>query len=128
MTCPSRLSNVGQRQDFDIRVGASFGPFALTFLNPDGTPLDLTGGTLAGHVRKTPGGAKVADISFSVVDAALGKATMDFTSVASVLTAGASLEDAAGRYVYDVEFADSLGRTHEVLWGQIRTKPEVTHG
>lgn len=53
MTTPLQLSSLGERMNLLLQQGATFGPIVATMTNPDLSPVNLTGCTIFGSVRKT---------------------------------------------------------------------------
>lgn len=43
----------GERLDLIARQGATLGPFVVTLTNPDNSPVNITGCTIRGLVRKS---------------------------------------------------------------------------
>lgn len=46
------LGYIGEKLDLLVKQGSTLGPFKVTLLNADQTPVNLTGCTIRGHVRK----------------------------------------------------------------------------
>jgi hypothetical protein len=122
------LSNVGQKVDFQIRQGSDFGPVKLTFTNPDGTPVNLTGATLQAQIRKNVSDAtQAASFTFNIVNAAQGIASMKLTSFqTAALQPGATIDDPGGRYIWDMELVDSSGSISSPMYGDLQVMREVT--
>lgn len=47
-----KLGNIGVRRNLVIRIGATFGPYPVSFSNPDGSPVDVTGCTLHARAKR----------------------------------------------------------------------------
>lgn len=137
------LGTIGERMDLLIRQGATFGPFMFTMKAPkagavaqaDGTyadadllPIDLTGCTLRGQIRKTPADvAVVASLAVTVTDAAGGSYQFELTDeTTATIVAGIDLSKRESIYVWDFELQDSLGRVIPLYWGEVRVFREVT--
>lgn len=125
-----QIGTKGAELDLLIRQGATFGPVFSTALNPNGTPINLTGATLRAQVRKTPtspiGEACVA--TFNILDAVNGQFEWFFTDEATtVLVADSESETApASVYVWDMELEDASGRVIPLLYGKVNVFREVT--
>lgn len=128
--CATEVGDVGARLDLKIRQGAEF-LIELT-LSAGGVAIDLTGFSLRAQMRKTGAAAAVAATFDCVVTvAAEGKATVGLTSaVTALITAGESLNEAASRYVWDLELveAGSPEKVTPLLYGEVRVQREVTRG
>lgn len=123
-----RIGSFGTRADLDIRQGATFGPLTLTFKNPDGSAVNLTGCSLSGQIRKTALSASIVQaFSAAITNAAGGVATLTIDAAATAgIPAGESPAGVDSRYVYDVELVDSQGRVIPVLYGDVIVLREVT--
>ncbi len=92
-------------------------------------PLDLTGYTARGQIRKTPLSVdKVTDFTCTILDPPSSGQVKVFLSatVTASIPAGKTATDATSKYVYDIELADQTGRVTRVLQGRIFVDPEVT--
>ena len=99
-----------------IDQGSSF-TTTITLTNDDDTILDLTGYTGAGQIRKWYTSSNAVNFTVTIAPAS-GEVTLQ-------LTANATANMSAGRYVYDVEL--TIGATiSRVLEGLITVTPEVT--
>ena len=124
----TNTSLLGDRWDLQIKQGSSFGPFTTTLVNPNGTPVDLTGCTVRGSIRKTR-------LSTTVTAALTVTSDYDATGVfvfsltpteTAAIEAGESLNSAASQYVWDLELLDSANRVTSIAWGAIQVLAEVT--
>ncbi|MFM2053614.1 MAG: hypothetical protein RL456_1651 [Pseudomonadota bacterium] len=122
------IGSIGQRLDLLIRQGATLGPFPCTMTNPDATPVNLTGATIRGQIRKKPADAAViASFDVTVTDATAGKYTFGLTATATAaITAGADVTKPESLYVWDMELEDAAGRVTPLFWGDARVHREVT--
>lgn len=119
----------GEKLDLLIRQGATFGPFVVTTLNPDGiTPVNLTGCTMRGQIRKLAKSAvAAATLNCVITDAPGGVYQFELSdAVTASLKAGESEIDDASKYVWDLEMVDSLGRVIPVYYGDVTVFREVT--
>ena len=83
-----------------------------------GDPLDLTGYSVAGQIRKSYASSTAVDFSGSVYSATNG-------TVRIQLSATQTNAMKAGRYVYDVEI-DNVSLTIRIVEGQVEVRPRVT--
>lgn len=123
-----RIGTFGTRTDLDIRQGATFGPLTLTFKNPDGSAVNLTGCSLTGQIRKQALSSTVVQaFTAAITDAAAGVATLTIDAVATAAIPAAETPISPdSRYVYDVELIDTQGRVIPVLYGDVVVLREVT--
>jgi len=84
-----------------------------------GSPLNISGWTFAGEIRKTKKGVLVGTFSFNIVDGPNGR--VDIT-IDNALTAAYP----AGRWYYDVEYVDGSGDKKRLLEGRALISAEVT--
>lgn len=125
---PQVISNVGVQIDLTIMQGATL-TLNLTCTNPgDGTPASLDGCTLKAQIRKAALSASVlAAFDTTVTDAPGGFATLVLSpNVSGSLTAGESLNDDAGQYVWDLELTDSAGIVSVPVFGDVSVFRQVT--
>lgn len=122
------VGDPGAQYDLIVRQGATFGPVSTTLRNPDTTPVNLTGCTVRGQVRRSPGDAVVlAAFDVAITDAAGGVFVfgLDSTTTAAI-PATPALDQWTCDYVWDLEMQDSLGRVIPLLWGTFTLHLEVT--
>lgn len=91
----------------------------VTLKNQNGTPINLTGYTIASQFRKSYQSSSSTNFTTSIYNAAEGKVRLQ-------LTAAASSAIAAGRYLYDVEITAGNGEKKRALEGIIVITPEIT--
>jgi hypothetical protein len=89
----------------------------LTVTDDDGDALDLTGYTGSAQIRKHYTSSNSVSFSVSVTPAS-GEVTLS-------LTANATANITAGRYVYDCELTNS-GTVSRILEGIVTVTPQVT--
>ena len=101
---------VDQGTDFTMSVDVT---------DTDGDALNLTGFTVAGHVRRSYFSTTAVNFTCAVSNATSGIITVSLSGTQS---------DAmkAGRYVYDVEITNAGGTKTRVLEGQLEIMPAVT--
>jgi hypothetical protein len=123
------LGTFGEKYDLCIRQGATFGPIRAQMFNPDNvTPVNLTGATVRGQIRKKAlDAAVVATLACVITDPLLGKYEFGLdVFVTTVLIAGDTPEDAKSQYAWDLELEDSLGRVTPLYYGKVSVLREVT--
>lgn len=99
-----------------IDQGTTFST-TITVTDDDGNALDLSGYTGAAQIRKHYTSSN--SVSFNVsISAATGEVTLS-------LTANATSNIVAGRYVYDCELTNA-GTVSRVLEGIVTISPQVT--
>ena len=100
-----------------IDQGSSFST-TIDIADENDLPIDLTGYTGAGQIRKTF--TSLTAVSFAVVIAGpAGAITLSLTSTqTSAIT--------AGRYVFDVELTSSAGTVSRIVEGIATVTPQVT--
>lgn len=89
----------------------------ITVTDDEGTALDLNGYTGAAQIRKHYTSSNSVNFTVSIT-AATGEVTLS-------LTANATANIVAGRYVYDCELTNS-GTVSRVLEGIVTVTPQVT--
>lgn len=121
------LGSIGEEMDLLIRQGSTFGPHTLTMKNPDNSPVDLTGMTFRGVIRKEAKSATNYPITFEIISAAAGTVRMYMTDEqTAVIPAGPTLTHADSKYVWDAELEDSLGSVLPLYYGKVTIFREVT--
>lgn len=122
------LGSRGDCVDLLVRQGATFGPHQVTLTNPDGTPVDLTGATVRGQLRrKALDAATLVALTVTVTDAPGGVFELGLTAAqTAALTAGEDPGSIASRAVWDLELQDAAGRVIPVFWGNVTIHREVT--
>jgi len=121
--------NVGAQFDFGLQQGADFST-TLTFLNSDGSAVDLTGCQLAAQLRRMPRSPAAPDAVFTVVitaPASAGIAAISMPAATSAaLVCGNGPEDPLSRYFWDLKLIDSGGAASVPLRGKVTVYAEVT--
>lgn len=124
----AQLGYIGERLDLLIRQGATLGPFICTLSNPDASPVNLTGATIRGQIRKKAADtAVVATLSVIIMNPTGGQYSfaLDAATTAGIV-AGADITKPESVYLWDMELQDSLGRVIPLYWGDVRVHREVT--
>lgn len=128
-TAVKRLGSIGERMDLLIRQGATLGPFTATMTNPDGSPVDLTGASIVGQIRKTPQSRDVtAHVEVAIIEPKAGKYRFGISAeVTALIPAGADITKTDSKYAWDLELHDSSGRgVVPLYWGEVQVHREVT--
>ncbi len=128
MAATAPITNVGSRVDLRLRAGADF-LTQLTFLNPDGSAVDLTGVQLAAQVRRLPlDPVPVATFTIAVQQPPTsGIATMTMPgNVSAALTFGNSYVDNVSRYAWDLTLTDATGLVSAPIFGSVCLAAGVT--
>lgn len=124
------LGFFGKRIDLAISKGYTFGPHEVRLTNPDQTPVNLTGSTISGHLRKTPAGADIA-LTFDVtmVSAVGGVFTFGATSGSTLaLSTGKLITDQESKYSFDMQWTDSTGRVLPLFFGDAIVDRGLSYG
>jgi hypothetical protein len=126
------VSNIGTRVPLKIRRGADF-LCLLTFTNPDGTPIDLTGSSLAAGIWIN--GQNVASFGFAVnnLQSVLGPPPALITTASMSLAAAASLAippvpdytDDDSCAWWGLSLTDSTGKVSSLLYGPLQLYPAL---
>jgi len=101
------------------RFSKSFSIKTKTTESPDPVPLDLTGLTLKGQIRKTFDGNNYTEFDITIDDALEGKFTVFLSSRDTQVMK-------EGGYVYDIEVIEDIDNIFKILVGNIEILPEVT--
>lgn len=128
---PLEISNLGERLNLSCRQGSTLGPFRHEMYSPPPSgsgpevPVDLTGCTLAGKVRSSADatGPAVAQFAFDVPAPTEGWYTF---GIADDIMASLPIEGEEGRFYYDIELVDSLGRTVPLFYGNLVVRRKAT--
>jgi hypothetical protein len=122
------LGFAGEEYTLLIRQGATFGPVTATMRNPDTTPVDLTGCTIRGKIRKKAlDAAVVATLTCTITNAVGGVYEFGLTDEqTAAIDAGEYMASSASKYVWDLEMEDAAGRVLPLYYGQVTVLREVT--
>lgn len=118
----------GKRLDIIARQGADVGPFVVTLFNPDLSPVNLTGCTIQGQVRKNAlDSVKTADFTITILDASIGKFSFSIlSSVSKDIPAGEFQRSPESLYYWDMELLDSTNKTTPLYYGEYLNFREVS--
>ena len=91
----------------------------ITVSSSNGTPLNLTGFTVASQMRKSYQSSQAYTFTSSIHDAITGKIRLQLTDEQSAAIP-------SGRFLYDVEITSSVGVTTRVVEGIVTVQPQIT--
>jgi len=108
---------MGTKVNLVIDQGASF-ETTVNLIDDEGDAVDLTGYSAAGQIRKHYTSSSATNITI-VLGGANGTVTM-------ALSANATANLVAGKYLYDVEVTDPSSIISRILEGIVTVTPQVT--
>ncbi len=122
------IGTFGERMDLRIKQGSTFGPMRFEMINPDDSPVDLTGVTIRAQIRHAALDATVVvDLDCQIVDAMAGWFEMGLSDEQTrLIEAGESIGDPDSQFVWDMELEDSSGRVIPLYHGDVLVLREVT--
>lgn len=121
-----KLGFVGEEMELLIRQGSSFGPYIFTVQNPDTTPVNLTGCTVAAQLRKAPGSPTVAVLTCTITAPTLGEFQMEMPKATTgALVCGPTPENPDSIYNWDMVLVDSSGRNTPLYYGKAKIHAKV---
>lgn len=119
------------KYNMSISQGADY-TLGVTIKDKDGNPIDLTGHTFSGQIRKTVSDAVVqASFSFTIKDQVANTGEVD-VELSAATSSGISLDKSTKvnrtitKMTYDIESVDGSGNTVRWLEGTVLFSPEVT--
>jgi len=100
----------------------------LTVTDNNDNPINITGWQVRGQIRKTyKSTEKTADWVCIITDGANGKVTVSLPATTTAnIPCGATINEPASQYVYDIEAEDTNGDVVELMRGKLFVKYEVT--
>ena len=125
----AQIGSIGERLDIILRQGSTLGPFIVTLTDSNGTPIDLTGATITGQVRKNAldTGSPVATFDIVYINRVAGQFSFGMAKATTVaIPAGEYQQDEASQYKWDMELTDSLTRCIPLYYGNFENFREVT--
>ena len=125
----AQIGSIGERLDIILRQGSTLGPFLVTLTNELGVPIDLTGATISGQVRKNAldTGAPIAAFDIVYVNRVAGQFSFGMAKAITVaIPAGEYQKDEASQYKWDMELLDTLTRCIPLYYGNFENFREVT--
>ncbi len=117
--------------NMSISQGSDF-LLALTIKDSSGVPLDLTGHTFRGQIRKTASDATIqASFTFEVLDQVVNTGRVNILldaaiSSAILLEKSSNASRKLTTMTYDIESEDLSGKEERWLEGLVKLSPEVT--
>lgn len=123
------LQNIGERLDLRIRQGATFGPFRVEMKNPDNSPVDLTGKTIRGQIRRSGlSGVLIVAFTVTMLNAVGGIFEFGLTDeqTATLFQPGENFLDSDSAYTWDMEIESANGQVTALYYGTVRSLREVT--
>jgi hypothetical protein len=138
------LGSIGERMDLLIAQGRSFGPMLFQAFQvdpallpwpadtevPDSAwvPVDLTGSTIRGQIRKKPGDtAVVASLVVSITNPTEGRYQLSLPDeTTDDIVAGTDYRRPESLYVWDLEILDPAGNIKPLYYGDVRVQRRVT--
>lgn len=124
-----QIGSIGERLDIILRQGSTLGPFIVELKDKNNIPIDLTGATIQGQVRKNAldTGSPVASFTIEYIDRTAGKFSFGIPrNETVVIPAGEYQKDPASQYKWDMELIDSLNRCIPLYYGDFENFREVT--
>lgn len=126
MATTPKLSSKGDQLDLEIRQLASFGPHEVTATGSDGLPLNLTGCTFRGQIRRKPTNTPVVvAFTFNVLDAVNGVFEFSLSVSDTNISAGNDQRSSESKYVWAMDLIDSTGRVIPLLYGDVEIQAAV---
>ncbi len=117
------------KYNMEISQGSDF-KLSLTIKDSTGTPVDITGHTFRGQIRKTASDAITQAIfSFNITDAVNGMVDVKLAaadSSAISLSRSKNASRTITTMTYDIESEDGSGNVVRWLEGLVKFSPEVT--
>lgn len=114
-----------ERHDITIEAGATF-QFVITWRNPDGSLVNLTGHTARMKVKSAYGGTTTFSLTTGGGGIVLGGAAGTITVTISATDTAAAIGSSEATHVYDLEVVSGSGQVWRVVQGKAFLKPEVT--
>ena len=125
----AQIGSIGERLDIILRQGSTLGPFIVTLTDSNGAPIDLTGATIAGQVRKnaTDTGNPIATFDIVYINRVAGQFSFGIAkAVTALIPAGEYQESEESQYKWDMELIDTLTRCIPLYYGNFENFREVT--
>jgi hypothetical protein len=114
--------------NLQLQQGATFGLITATMSNPDLSPVNLTGCTIFGSIRKAATPDVIAAPITVVITAPLtGNYTFQVTAAnTDLLTAGDALQSPGSQYIWDLFLKDASARVLNLYYGDVKVLRRVT--
>jgi hypothetical protein len=122
-----RIGNEAPTKTIYIEQGSDWS-VDFTINNPNNTPMNLTGVTFSGQLRKPALSTTLAaSFVFTIVNASLGQGRVSLTAATTrALKAGEYQSVKDSIYAFDFEMIDASGKTRRWLQGPAIVYREVT--
>ena len=125
------ISNRGERRNLVLQQGVSLFPVRHELYEDEAQtiPLDLTGYTVRGQIRKTALAATVAAEFQTRIAPTATEGWYEFwlsDEQTQAIPCGPTLQDVASRYEYDIELEDADGNVRGTFWGSVVVAAGVT--
>jgi hypothetical protein len=93
----------------------------FTVVDNDNVPVNITGFSISGKLKKSTIGANNTAIPFviTITDAVTGKVKMELSNITTDLLI-------PGRYVYDIELINTSNKIFRIVEGIITVNPNIT--
>lgn len=113
------------RYDITIEAGATF-QLRVTWKDPNGSPIDLTGYSARMKVKASYGGATLFTLTSPSGGLVLGGAAGTVDATISATDTASGISDSESTAVYDLEVVSGGGVVTRLVQGKAFLKPEVT--
>lgn len=123
-----QIGTKGANLDLLIRQGATFGPNTVTLKNSQGMPINITGATIRGQIRKTATAGVSATVTAALTNASGGQFVWSISAAqTAALMADSNSETAsASLYVWDMEIQYADGTIYPLVYGDVQVFREIT--
>lgn len=125
----AQIGFIGERLDIIVRQGTNLGPYLVTLTDKNNVPIDLTGCSIQGQVRKNAldTGSPVASFEVTFPDRVAGKFSFGMShTITAAIPAGEYQKDEESQYKWDMELQDAQGRRIPLYYGTFENFREVT--
>jgi hypothetical protein len=115
-----QIGDIGSRLDLVMRQGATFGPVKVQLRNPGSTPIDLTGCTVEGGVRR-----RVVDQQFmeafnvQMIDARLGQFRFGLTNTQTEALVRNERSYERAQFFWELRLTDSQSNVRSLFYGDV---------
>lgn len=111
----------GKRMDLLLKQGATWGPYNGLLKRGDGTPIDLTGATMAWNLRKEADSPTIAgSATFVIAPGTTGAFSVQFTPVTTAALTCSPIDEnePESRYVHDWEVTLASTQVIPLAYGE----------
>jgi len=129
MTTLVKVSTLGERLDLELHQGASLLPVRHTMLDALNAPINLTGATVRGQIRRTAVDVTVVAAFRTAIGPTPSLGYYEFWLTdedTAAITCGPKITDPASTYEYDIEVENASGDVRCTFWGTVRVKAGAT--